>query len=150
LPELEREIARLGAARSGVDGQAFPLRLVGMREVRSHNSWMHNAERLMPESREHRARVSPSDAADAGLSDGDLARITSKSASVEVKVLVTAEMSPGNVALPHGWGHDGGWQRANRAGGVNSNVLASHEQDDIEPLAGMSTLNGIPVRLARA
>jgi formate dehydrogenase len=150
LPELERELARLGVEGRGPDIQAFPLRLLGMREIRSHNSWMHNVERLMAESREHLARVSPSDAADAGLADGDLAIITSKSASVTIKVRVTDEMSAGNIAVPHGWGHDGGWRRANRAGGVNSNVLASHEQDDIEPLAGMSILNGIPVRLARA
>jgi formate dehydrogenase len=148
LPELEQELARLGA--EGLETDALPFRLLGMREIRSHNSWMHNVERLMTESREHFARVSPSDAADAGRADGDLALITSKSASVTFKVSVTDEMSAGNIALPHGWGHDGGWRRANRAGGVNSNELASSEQDDIEPLEGMSVLSGIPVRLARA
>jgi hypothetical protein len=50
--------------------------------------------------------------------------------------------------LQHGWGHDGGWRHANRLGGVNSNVLS--DGDDIEPLAGMSVLNGIPVRVVKA
>jgi formate dehydrogenase len=56
-------------------------------------------------------------------------------------------MTDGTVALPHGWGHRGGWQVANAAGGANSNVLASAEAEDLEPLAGMAFLNGIPVRL---
>jgi len=60
---------------------------------------------------------------------------------------VTDEMTEGTVALPHGWGHHGGWQVANSAGGANSNVLASAKAEDLEPLAGMAFLNGIPVRL---
>jgi hypothetical protein len=56
-------------------------------------------------------------------------------------------MTPGTVALPHGWGHRGGWSLANAAGGVNVNLLASSEPEDLEPLAGMAFLNGIPVSL---
>ena len=62
-------------------------------------------------------------------------------------MLVTDEMTPGTVALPHGWGHHGGWQRANELGGANTNLLASAAPEDLEPLAGMAFLNGIPVRL---
>ncbi len=36
---------------------------------------------------------------------------------------------------------------ANAAGGVNVNLLASADADDLEPLAGMAFLNGIPVRV---
>ena len=73
--------------------------------------------------------------------------LASKSGSVVVPVTVTDEMTPGTVALPHGWGHKGGWKVANDAGGVNVNLLASSDPDDLEPLAGMAFLNGIPVRL---
>ena len=62
-------------------------------------------------------------------------------------VKVTDEMTPGTVALPHGWGHRGGWQLANRYAGVNVNDLTSSDVEDIEPLAGMAFLNGIPVRV---
>ena len=62
-------------------------------------------------------------------------------------VKVTDEMTPGTVALPHGWGHRGGWQLANSNAGSNVNVLASGEPEDLERLAGMAFLNGIPVRL---
>jgi anaerobic selenocysteine-containing dehydrogenase len=93
------------------------------------------------------ARVNPADAERIGLVDGAEVRIISPSGSLEVPVLVTDEMTEGTVALPHGWGHAGGWQVANAAGGANSNVLASASANDLEPLAGMAFLNGIPVRL---
>jgi hypothetical protein len=62
-------------------------------------------------------------------------------------VELTADVMRGTVAIPHGWGHEGGWTRANAAGGANSNALTSSEPPDLEALAGMSILNGIPVRL---
>ena len=74
-------------------------------------------------------------------------RISSESGAVEVPVTVSDEMSPGAVALPHGWGHRGGWRLANSTEGVNVNLLASSDPDSLERLAGMSHLNGIPVRV---
>jgi formate dehydrogenase len=59
-------------------------------------------------------------------------------------------MSRGTVALPHGWGHRGGWQLANRHGGTNVNLLSGSAPDDLERLAGMAHLNGIPVRATPA
>ena len=76
-----------------------------------------------------------------------MARLSSESGSVEVPVIVTDEMTPGTVALPHGWGHRGGWRLANEVGGVNVNQLASPDPASLERLAGMAHLNGIPVRV---
>jgi formate dehydrogenase len=123
------------------------VRLIGMRELRSHNSWMHNSPLLMRGGRTHAARVHPDDAARYGLEDGALVCVSSKSGSIELPVKVTDEMIPGTVAVPHGWGHRGGWRLANGAGGANVNALASGAPEDLERLAGMAFLNGIPVRL---
>jgi anaerobic selenocysteine-containing dehydrogenase len=125
----------------------FPVRLIGLRELRSHNSWMHNSPLLMRGGRTHAARVHPDDAARYGLEDGGLVHVSSKSGSIELHVKVTDEMTPGTVAVPHGWGHRGGWRLANGAGGANVNALASGAPEDLERLAGMAFLNGIPVRL---
>ena len=144
-PALNAEIARLRTVNG--DDPHFPLRLIGLRELRSHNSWMHNAPILMRGGREQPLRVHPLDAERYGLEDGGVARLSSKSGEVEVPVRVTDEVITGVVALPHGWGHRGGWKLANAAGGVNVNVLASAEAGDLEPLAGMAFLNGIPVRV---
>ena len=143
--EIAGEVERL-ASVNGADPQ-FPLRLIGLRELRSHNSWMHNSPLLMRGGRVHALRVHPDDAEEHGLVDGDETRLASKSGSVTVPVKVTDEMTRGTVALPHGWGHRGGWRVANDAGGVNVNLLASADPADLEPLAGMAFLNGIPVRL---
>ncbi|MEX2197057.1 MAG: molybdopterin-dependent oxidoreductase [Thermoleophilaceae bacterium] len=144
-PEIAAEVERLAGA-NGHD-PSYPLRLIGLRELRSHNSWMHNAPLLMRGGRSHALRVNPGDAAEHGLEDGGEARISSKSGAVVVPVKVTDEMIAGTVALPHGWGHRGGWRLANRHAGVNVNLLASAEPEDLEPLAGMAFLNGIPVRV---
>jgi formate dehydrogenase len=84
------------------------------------------------------------------VEDGGEALIESKAGSVRVPVKVTDEMTPGAVALPHGWGHKGGWRLANRNAGANVNLLASAEPEDLEKLAGMAFLNGIPVRVGPA
>lgn len=139
--------ARTLAARNGGD-PGFPLRLIGLRELRSHNSWMHNAPLLMRGGRTHAARIHPRDAATAGLADGEPCRIASPHGSIELPALVTDEVKPGTVAVPHGWGHrGGGWRVANAAGGTNVNALASSDPADLERLAGMAHLNGIPIRL---
>ena len=145
-PAIVSEIERLASANG--DRAEFPLRLSGLRELRSHNSWMHNAPLLMRGGRTHALRMNPGDAATAGLGEAGIARIESESGSVEVPVTLTDEMTPGTVALPHGWGHKGGgWQLANEAGGVNFNLLAPSDPEGLERLAGMAHLNGIPVRV---
>jgi anaerobic selenocysteine-containing dehydrogenase len=148
-PEIGEEISRL--ASSNGSAPDFPLRLIGMRELRSHNSWMHNAPLLMRGGRTHALRMHPEDAAEAGVAEDDLVRISSAAGTVEAPVTLTDEMTRGAVALPHGWGHrGGGWQLANQAGGVNVNLLAASDADGLERLAGMAHLNGIPVRVEPA
>ncbi len=133
-------------AENGCDPD-YPLRLIGLRELRSHNSWMHNVENLMQGGRAHAARMHPEDAARCGIADGQSCRIVSEVAAIELPAKVTDEMTPGTIAVPHGWGHRGGWRRATEAGGANVNLLASSAPEDLERLACMAHLNGIPVRL---
>ncbi len=89
-PVLNAEIARLGTVNGG-DPQ-FPLRLIGLRELRSHNSWMHNSPLLMRGGREQPLRIHPDDAERYGLEDGGSARLASKNGNVEVPVRVTDEV----------------------------------------------------------
>ena len=130
---------------------AFPLRLIGLRELRSHNSWMHNVPKLMQGNRVHAARIHPSDAAASGIEDGASCRIVSPHGAIELPAKLTDEVLSGTIAVPHGWGHrGGGWRQAASAGGANVNLLASSAPEDLERLAGMALLNGIPVRLELA
>jgi len=144
-PQILEDAGRL-ARRNGHDPD-FPLRLIGLRELRSHNSWMHNAPLLMRGGRTHAARIHPGDAEELGIADGEPVRISSAHGAIELPALVTDEVKAGTVAVPHGWGHTGGWSVAAAAGGANVNVLASSDPDDLERLAGMAHLNGIPIRV---
>ncbi|AEV71381.1 anaerobic dehydrogenase, typically selenocysteine-containing [Mycolicibacterium rhodesiae NBB3] len=146
--EIAAEIAKL-ARRKTPD--AYPMRLIGMREARSENSWMHNAPLLMRGDRNQHARIHVDDAAAAGVVDGDIVRIASEHGEIEVPVIVTKDIVTGVVAVPHGWGHKGtaGWRLANRAGGANVNQLMSSDPADIEALAGMARLTGVPIRVER-
>lgn len=152
---IAEEVADLRArAARGADAD-FPLRLIGMRELRSENSWMHNAPLLLRGGRRQRARMHPADAAALGLADGDPVRLVTRHGAIELPVALTDDLNPGVVAVPHGWGHKGtgGWRRANaaaRGGGVNVNLLMSSEPEDLERLAGMAHLNGVPVRAEAA
>ncbi len=150
-PPIAAELDRLAERGRQAPDEDYPLRLIGLRELRSHNSWMHNAPTLMKGKRRHGMRIHPKDAADLGVTDGQECTVASRHGRIALPAMVTEEVRPGTVAIPHGWGHaGGGWQRANAAGGANVNQLASTDPDDLERLAGMAVLNGIRVAVAPA
>jgi len=120
--------------------------LIGRRDVRSNNSWMHNVPTLMKGSERCTLLMHPTDAAERGLTNGQTATIRSRVGTIAAPVEITADIRPGVVSLPHGWGHDLPGVELNVAAerpGVNLNVLTDATQ--IDPLSGNSVLNGIPV-----
>jgi anaerobic selenocysteine-containing dehydrogenase len=127
------------------------FRLVGRRDLRSNNSWMHNVEVLVKGKPRCVLHVHPDDARSVGLVDGGHAKVSSRVGTVVVPVLVTDAIRPGVVSLPHGWGHDLPGARldvAARNAGVNSNLLADDHL--IDAFSGTAVLNGIPVDVAPA
>jgi len=147
-PALTADLPRL---RAELDRAPHEFVLIGRRQLRSNNSWMHNVEPLVGGDNRCTAQLHPDDAAKLGLVDGALARITSRTGSLTVPVQVTDALRPGVVSVPHGWGHDVDGVRAAVAtahAGVNSNVLADDRLLD-EP-SGTAVLNGIPVEVVPA
>lgn len=145
----EQIAAEVDALARRAEPADYPLRLIGMRELRSENSWLHNAPLLMRGERTQRALVHAGTATAAGIADGDVVRIVSRHGAIELPAALTAEIMPGVVAVPHGWGHSGsgGWSVANAAGGASVNALMSSAPEDLERLAGMARLTGVPVRI---
>jgi anaerobic selenocysteine-containing dehydrogenase len=90
----------------GPEGGPERLLLVGRRDLRSNNSWMHNVEVLVKGRPRCTLQVHPSDADRCGLVDGGDAVVTSRVGQVIVPVEVTSDIRTGVVSLPHGWGHD--------------------------------------------
>jgi anaerobic selenocysteine-containing dehydrogenase len=131
------------------DPEPERLLLVGRRDLRSNNSWMHNVEVLVKGKPRCTLHVHPDDAARLGLVHGGAAAVTSDTATVTIPVEVTDRVMRGVVSIPHGWGHDARGARlgvAARHPGVNTNRLASTAA--IDPLSGNAALSGIPVRVA--
>jgi anaerobic selenocysteine-containing dehydrogenase len=134
-----------------LERQETALLLTSRRHLRSKNSWMHNVPVLVGGSNVCTLLISPRDAELVGVSDGQLATVTSEAGSIEVPVQVTAEMMPGVVSLPHGWGHGLEGSRlavAAAHAGVNNNLLAPGTF--VDELSGNAAVNGIPVTVAPA
>ena len=142
------DVARLRAALAR-DHDPHALVLVGRRQLRSNNSWMHNLPRLASGPERCTLHVHPDDAARLGLADGEPAEVRSRTGTVHAPVEVTDAVMAGVVSLPHGWGHDSPGARLEVAAerpGVNANTLADEEL--VDALSGNAVLNGIPVAVA--
>jgi anaerobic selenocysteine-containing dehydrogenase len=150
-PELlVGDVPRLRAALDASVDPARPFLLIGRRQVRSNNSWMHNVPALAKGRDRCTLRVAGDDAARLGLRTGDRARVRSRVGAVEAPVEVSDEMMPGVVSLPHGFGHDAEGAAlavAARKPGVNANVLT--DEQDLDVLSGNAVLNGVPVAVER-
>jgi anaerobic selenocysteine-containing dehydrogenase len=127
------------------------LLLIGRRDLRSSNSWMHNIEALVSGRERCVLLVHPKDAERVSVRDGEMALLESRVYRGLVSVRVSNEMSPGVVSLPHGWGHG--------EIGDRQKVAASHpgvsvnnwtDDSDVEAVVGQSILNGVPVQLKPA
>jgi len=125
--------------------------LVGRRDLRSNNSWMHNLDVLVKGKERCTLHLHPDDASRLGIANGGTASVRSRNGEVAVTVEVTDAIMPGVVSIPHGWGHgvDGAdLSVAAVRPGVNSNILA--DGDLFDPLSGNAVLNGIPVQVEAA
>lgn len=127
------------------------LLLIGRRSLRSNNSWMHNAPRLMKGRDRCTLELHPDDAASRQLQSGDPVTVSSRVGAVTVPVEVTDRVPPGVVCLPHGFGHSDPHTRQQVAAahpGINANILT--DSTVLDEATGNAVLNGVPVSVARA
>lgn len=120
--------------------------VVGRRQVRSNNSWMHNLPLLAKGPFRCTALIHPADAARLGVASGGRVRLTQGARSIEAEAEVSAEMMPGVVSLPHGWGHDLPGSRlavAAERPGANLNAVLDDTRRDA--LSGNAVLSGVAV-----
>ncbi|HEX2012105.1 MAG TPA: molybdopterin-dependent oxidoreductase [Roseateles sp.] len=144
-------LADLPAVDAALAEPPAELLLIGRRDVRSGNSWMHNLPLLAKGPERCTLLVHPADAARHGLRDGGRARLSTAQGSLLARVAFSEDMSRGVVSLPHGWGHDLPGSRLAQAAerpGVNMNALLDDGLRD--PLSGNAVLNGVAVRLEAA
>jgi anaerobic selenocysteine-containing dehydrogenase len=148
VARLRARLAEAEASAGNAAGDGFDLLLIGRRQLRSNNSWMHNYPRLMKGRDRCTLLLHPADAAARGIADGAAVRVGSRAGSVEVPAEVSEEVMRGVVSLPHGFGHG--------RGGIGVTVAAAHpgasandvtDERLVDALGGNAALNGVPVRV---
>jgi anaerobic selenocysteine-containing dehydrogenase len=141
------DVARLEAELAAPVAE---LVLIGRRQLRSNNSWMHNAPRLMRGPDRCTLMLNPADAQSRGIANGDQVEVRSNVGAVTVPAEVTDALMPGVVSLPHGFGHARagvGQSLAASKPGASFNDLS--DPDRLDNLTGNAALNGVAVEVRR-
>ena len=123
------------------------LVLIGRRNTRSNNSWLRNLPMLGKGKELCVLEMHPVDALEHGVVDGDNVVLSSDNASLEIAVQLSEDLSPGVVAMPHGFSSDGHLQQSNRQNGENYNRLVPAAI--IDGPSATSALNGLSVTVSK-
>ncbi|MFQ3201467.1 MAG: anaerobic selenocysteine-containing dehydrogenase [Zhongshania sp.] len=144
-----KDLARVETKFFNQDGKPEQFLLIGRRDMRSNNSWLHNSRRLVKGKPRCTALINPIDAQKLAITEGDMVKVSSRVGSVELAAQLSDEMMSGVISIPHGWGHNLGgtqWKIAEDHAGVSVNNLT--DEMHIDELSGNAVLNGVPVILA--
>ena len=110
---------------------------------------MNNATRLVKGPVRNRLQMHPDDMERRQIRDGGAVAVISRAGRVEIEVEASADLMPGVVCLPHGWGQatrDGiRLSVAKETGGVSFNDLSDERL--LDEASGNAVLNGVPVEV---
>lgn len=123
--------------------------LIGRRDVRSNNSWMHNSERLVKGKNRCTALMHPDDASRLGLMDGATITVSTRVGEIELPVQLSEDIMPSVLCVPHGWGHHrSGTQLsvAQKNAGVSINDITS--DTSIDAITGVAAFSGQQVTVS--
>jgi len=144
VTDIERVRERLGSTTA--NGH---LLLIGRRQLRSNNSWLHNSLRLVkgnPAKPRCTIIMNPTDAANRDLREGQRAQVKSRVGTIILPVELSDEIMRGVVSIPHGWGHDREGNQlaiAQQYSGASINDLT--DEQSIDAICGTAAFNGTPV-----
>jgi anaerobic selenocysteine-containing dehydrogenase len=149
--EIKADIARVKAVfEQNQQATEYPMQLIGRRDPRTNNSWMHNSYRLIKGKARCLALINTTDAEIHKLQDADEIIVTSATATITIPVKITDDIKQGIISIPHGWGHtfaDMKISTAQANAGVNINILMDENQ--IDEISGNAVLSGVPVRIEK-
>ncbi len=137
--------ARFVAVRqAGVAEQVTPERPIALNTGRLRDHWhtmtrTGRVPRLSANAPEPVVEIAPADAAQSGVADGDLARITSPYGFARARVSVTDSQKPGSAFLPMHW--SGRFAANARAGNLATPVT--------DAVSGQPELKHVPVAIRR-
>lgn len=126
------------------EGNKKQFQLIGRRDLRTNNSWMHNSYRLVKGGNRCTLLMHPADANELSISNNQEVEVQSRTGKLRIQTEISEEMMRGVVSIPHGWGHD--------RKGISLDVAAAHAgvsindvTDDkfIDELTGNAAFSGV-------
>lgn len=148
---LANDLLRLDEHLAAHPSKAGSLLLIGRRQLRSNNSWMHNSYRLVKGRDRCTLMIHPADASFRNIQDGNWVKVSSRTGAITLKAEVTDAIMPGVVSIPHGWGHNRtGVQLsvASQTTGASINDLT--DQFFIDAVSGNAAFSGVPVEVVHS
>ncbi len=144
-----KDLTRLEEKLKEKEDPEFPFILIGRRDIRSSNSWLHNSQRLIKGRNRSTMLINSIDAENLGIKNGEEVRVTSTEGSIIIKAEISDKMMQGVVSIPNGWGHNREGVKLTVAGtnpGVSVNDIT---QPKIDKLTGNAAFSGTRVRVER-
>lgn len=143
---LVQDLARLDAMLQPPSPHNGQLLLIGRRQLRSNNSWMHNSKRLVRGKARCTLLIHPDDAKRRGIVADSNVCVRSRAGEIELPVEISDEMMRGVVSIPHGWGHDRpGIQIAVAAQHPGASINDITDERLIDELTGNAAFSGVVV-----
>jgi anaerobic selenocysteine-containing dehydrogenase len=148
LPDLLRELGKLGRDGPGLHDPAFPFVLsAGERRSFTANTIIRDPAWRKTDGG-GALRMSPEDAASLGVNSGDRVRLSTRRDSVLASVEVSDRMQLGHLSLPNGLGLSYPGVSGEETTGIAPNELTSGE--DRDPFVGTPWHKHVPARVERA
>ena len=147
------DLLRLQAAleEDAAQRAEYPFQMISRRLVRNHNTWTHNAHRLIKGKNPVTLQMHSADAARLQLSAGQAVTVRSATGQVTLDVEINDDILQGVVSIPQGWGHnhrDTAMSVAAKQPGISINSLTCDQR--VDPLTGNAALNGVAVAIHAA
>lgn len=145
VAELRRLMAR--PKQSDAD---YPLCMISRRDLHMMNSWQMELPNRRRRQQVNSCEISPADAGPLGIAEGDLVRVVSAVAAIELRAELSPDLKPGTICVQHGWGSrvfDPATGHVAWAAGANRNTLVDHRRTD--PFSGTPNLSSTAVRVSK-
>lgn len=143
---ISKDLERVKARLENFLAEKNEFLLIGRRQLRTCNSWLHNSPRLI-KNNPCDLYIHPKDVEKLNLNGSGKVKVKSKVGEIIIEYKVTEEIMPGTISIPHGWGHTGEVKMnvATTNPGVSINDLT--DENFVDELTGNAALNGVPVEL---
>jgi len=126
----------------------YPYYLIGRRQLRNNNSWMHNATVLIKGKNRCTLLIHPKDAIKLNLEQNQKVKVISNVNEIEIPVEISDGIMQGILSMPHGFGHHRSGIKiaiAQKKSGVSINDLTDDKR--IDELTGNADFSGTKVRI---